>query len=371
MEKKEKCIITVMNTISETSMPFNEFVLYRNEKYPDIKQAVIVCSKTKPVTINNLPNNIDFYFTGFHLGKIRRILTGIYKKNKSEGIPVIVHLHQPRSGLIFYLASIFTGINKKVLFTVHSTFQMRNLKWKIMSVINSILANKVTIVSHTAYDSYPKWMKKIKGSRIEPLANGVDLERIDSILPDENHETQTEDVKTLIYVSRMAPFKNHLFLLKVLANLQNYKLVLIGEEDKEGRIRDFIQNHQMDCKVEITGLISRNEVFARLSKADIYVSPSLVEGLPVSVLEAMYTGLPIIISDIGPHKEIGKNIDSVKTVPLMEQKWVQVLQQYLEMDKPSLEAIGQRCKGSVQKYYSLTSMHQQYDRVYHNLFNEN
>ncbi|WHY76641.1 glycosyltransferase family 4 protein [Neobacillus sp. WH10] len=370
MEKEEKCIVTIMNTISETSMPFNEFVLYRNKKYPDVKQAVIVCSRTKPVTIQHLPDNIEFFFTGFNLRKIRRIITKVCKQNKTDGIQVAIHVHQPKSGLVFHMASIFSGFNKLVLFTVHSTFQLRDIKWKVMSVINSILANKVTIVSHTAYDSYPKWMKKIKGKRIVPLPNGVDLERIDSVIQDMKCEKKEEDVKTLIYVSRMAPFKNHLFLLKVLAKLQNYKLVLIGQEDKEGRIRDFINNNQMSSRVEMTGLISRNEVFARLKKADIYLSPSLAEGLPVSVLEAMYIGLPIIISDIGPHKEIGKYSHFIPTVPPEEQEWIQVLQQYLEMDRASLEAIGQECRWTAQKYYSLTAMHQQYDRIYNSLINE-
>lgn len=358
---ERKYIVTVINSVTETSMPYNEFVLYRFNVSPQDKQLVLVCSKSRPEGIA-VPNGLDLYFVGNSLNKIKKIMKQVEKECKSNGMKLIIHLHQPKSATLFNLSTLVKNYRKRAVFTVHSLFDAYDSKNKFLSVLSALLARKVTCVSKASYNHYPALIKKIKGNDMIPLRNGVDLKRIENVI--HSDEVHTTSVKTLIYVARMIPIKNHEFLIKVFSKLNGCRLVLIGAEDKNGEIRKIVEAEKLSDRVEFAGLIPRDEVFRKLKQADIYVSPSTVEGLPVSVLEAMYVGLPVVISDIEPHQEIGIYNKNVTTLPIDETKWIESLNNYINMDRKSLKQMGNACKECAEKHFSLDSMLKQFDELY-------
>lgn len=361
-----KHIVTVLNSVAETSMPYNEFVLYRHHHIPaDDRQTVIVCAKSVPDSIK-IPEGLRVYCVGNNGQRIRAIMRQIENECKTEGRKLIVHLHQPRSAAVFNLSTLMNNYRRNTIFTVHNMFIAYSRKNKVASVASAMSAAKMTFVSEAAFEYYPAWTKKLKRDNMEVLLNGVDLKRIDRVTSSADEE-KDHDLKSLIYVARMIPVKNHKFLIDVLSQLNSCKLILIGSEDKEGEIKKLVAAKGLSDRVEMTGLIPRDEVFKRLKQADIYVSPSLVEGLPVSVLEAMYAGLPVISSDIQPHLEIGNKSDSVATIRLEKQEWVDKLNQYLAMDDESLRKIGIDCQRCAQDHFSLEGMLERYDKLYERL----
>lgn len=359
-----KHIVTVINSVSDTSMPYNEFILYRYGIGAHDKQTVIVCSPSIPDNIE-IPDGLRLYCVANSGKKIRAIMRRVEKECNTEGAKLIIHLHQPRSAALFNLSTLFLNYRPKTIFTVHSLFGAYNTGNKLLSAFSSLLASKVTFVSQSSFERYPELIRKIKKDNALVLLNGVDLKRIDSVVAPAGD--QKDDLKRLIYVARMIPTKNHEFLLKVFARLKLCRLVLIGTEDEKGDIRKMIAARHLGDRVEILGLIPREEVYRRLKQAHIYVSPSSVEGLPVSVLEAMYAGLPAVVSNIPSHMEISRHCSGIAALELHENEWAEVLNSYLDMDKESLQQIGAKCKSCAQENFSLDAMIRRYDQLYEKL----
>lgn len=100
-------------------------------------------------------------------------------------------------------------------------------------------------------------------------------------------------------IGRLSPQKNHSFLVKVLVSLcalkPNAFLVIVGEGELQDEITSLAELMGVKDKVLFAG--AQNDIQAWLSSFDVFAFPSLYEGLPVSLLEAQFNGLPCVISD--------------------------------------------------------------------------
>lgn len=101
------------------------------------------------------------------------------------------------------------------------------------------------------------------------------------------------------HVGRFSPQKNHDFLIDIFSELckehSNYKLLLVGNGELEEKIRKKCADKGLRDKVIFAGV--RSDIPAVLSAMDVFVFPSLYEGMPNTVIEAQATGLPCVISD--------------------------------------------------------------------------
>jgi glycosyltransferase involved in cell wall biosynthesis len=355
-------VITIVNTISETSMPINEFVIYRSAHNYPIKQSLIVCSNGNPQNVS-IPENINVRFVGYSIKKMRQAVKQLTKGPNQDS--VIVHLHQERSALLFYLSSVGMHLRHKTIYTVHSTYSSRDFKYKLLSCMATFLAGYVTCVSESAYQEYSSFIRKIKKKKILPITNGVDIERIDSIFPSATNIRN--NTKRLFYVARMIPIKNHAFLLSVMNELPDHELILIGAEDPEGEIRQLVKDYGLDGKVTFTGLIPRDDVFRLLEPGAIYVSPSKVEGMPVSVLEAMRFGIIPILSQIIPHKEVADKCQHVKTLEFEKTLWVQEIKKISLQSDNTIQLISETIRKETKEQFSLDVMHKKYMDLYKKL----
>lgn len=351
-------VVTVVDSLSVTSMPVNEFVIYRSIHNYNIEQVLIVINGDKPRDLI-IPKNIKLFFVNNSLIKIKSIVKKLETNAKKNNTKVVYHLHNPKSALIFFIAAFSLKIRNRTLFTIHSTYVDRDIKYKLVSCLCALLAKFVNTVGKSAYNGYPSFIKYIKGKHFITVQNGVDIERIDKII---NCSNKKKDISTLICVGRMIPLKNHSFLIRVLSNLPEYKLILVGKEDNENRVRELARNLKVIDRVEFCGLIPREKVFEKLAMSRLYLSSSIVEGLPVSVLEAMRVGLVPILSDIEPHKEIKEKCSEIEVLPLNEKLWVEKIKNISDLENKS-----KVIKEKVKEKFSLENMHEKYLEIYQKL----
>jgi glycosyltransferase involved in cell wall biosynthesis len=112
----------------------------------------------------------------------------------------------------------------------------------------------------------------------------------------------------VIQVSRLVPEKRQLDLIKAFkaARLPGWKLLLVGGAQGSQRYADLVrQEIAADDSIVNTGFLSPPEVQELLMHAGIFALPSSHEGLPISLLEAMKMGTPVVASDIPANREMG------------------------------------------------------------------
>lgn len=242
------------------------------------------------------------------------------------------------------------------------------MKYKISSCVCALWANYTNCVSEAAYNDYPGWTRAIKGKRMGAILNGIDCKRIERALAGEQRPDDFYDMKRMVCIDRIIPIKNQKFIVGLLKYLPDMKLTLVGMEDKEQAIRKLAEKDGVIERVEFTGLLPREDVYKHIYQNGLYVTASIVEGLHLSVLEAMRVGAIPLISDIPAHREIAANSEGLfKPLPLDEELWIKKIKEYQSMDKTALEQLSSQLALTAEKHFSLEKMHDEYDAVYNKI----
>lgn len=121
----------------------------------------------------------------------------------------------------------------------------------------------------------------------------------------------TEKRSTILMLSYLDPVKGHIFALKALKTIVEqgefeFKLRIVGTGHYEKQIRQFVSSHQLNTYVDFVGPVKylSSAYFQEFSSADMFLHPSVTtredkEGIPGSLVEAMFAGLPVISTNHG------------------------------------------------------------------------
>lgn len=141
-----------------------------------------------------------------------------------------------------------------------------------------------------------------ESGRCKITNNGVDTETLKTRAKMRDiyrKELGVTDSPVFGHVARFIPIKNHEFLIDVFANLvrelPNAQLLLLGDGPTRPKIENKVKELHLEKNVHFLGV--RSDVSELLAAMDVFVFPSIKEGLPVSVVEAQATGLPVLLSE--------------------------------------------------------------------------
>lgn len=235
--------------------------------------------------------------------KFRKILNSYKLMKRLLNIDYdFIYLHTPIAAFITRLAIKRNRIKTKVIYFVHGFhFHSKSniFSWLFYYPIEKNLAyvtdQFITINQEDTFitqNNFKKPTKKLDGV-------GVDFEKFH--WSDYNEE---KPELIIISVGELNKNKNHQFLIESLAKskFENWKLLICGEGPKKTYLENLIQKKFLQNKIFLMGYCDKvSDIF---SQADIYVHASKREGLPVSVIEAMYYGLPVIASDIRGNRDL-------------------------------------------------------------------
>lgn len=256
------------------------------------------------IFIKNLENkNIEIVELDKKIGFDLSIIYKLYKVLKKYKPDVInTHLY-----VVPYL--IIPALLKKIKVKVHTVHSIasKELSSKFKKIIMKISYTCCGFVPIGISDYVKKSILKeyrLKENNVECIYNGIDTNKF----PLTNNYIHNNQI-IFINVARLNEAKNQILLIEafklVKEKVNNTKLHIIGD----GELRDKIEEKiiELDLKNDVILRGKREDINAELNKANVFVLSSNYEGLPLSVLEAMSCGLPIVSTNAGGVIDIVKN----------------------------------------------------------------
>jgi glycosyltransferase involved in cell wall biosynthesis len=152
---------------------------------------------------------------------------------------------------------------------------------------------------------------KIPENKVSTIYNGVDLNRFEHLDPSISLSVRMElgipsNAPTIGCVGRLHQQKGYPFLLEAIKTVRNQipdiQLLIVGSGKMEIELKSIVKKLDLSDSVTFTG--ARTDIPAILSSLDLFVLPSLWEGHPLVLLEAMATGLPVVATQVGGNPEV-------------------------------------------------------------------
>ena len=290
-----------------------------------------------------------------HTGKITPLtLLGVMRKISAIK-PDIVHAHM---GAVAY-AVPWTGLhNKPLVITVHTKPEKAFSKANEYMVRRALNRHNTMLVA-VSEDNYYK-VRDYFGllNNICYINNGINIDRFKSV---------DHDGFVFINVARQDENKNQAIIIRAFSRLNKEnpksKLFLIGDGPCHEELIKITEELYLTSKIVIPGQIAAPEEY--YAQADVYVQSSHREAMPLSVLEAMATGLPIISTDVGGLTDVIK--DNGYIVPDNdEEELYNAMHRISKLDHESF-AVMSRSSKDISKMYSSDKMAEEYSTLYKTL----
>ncbi|WP_040508643.1 glycosyltransferase family 4 protein [Gluconobacter morbifer] len=228
--------------------------------------------------------------------------------------PDVLHGHMPISGILARFAGRLCGV-RVVAYTCHGFLfnQPGPLRRRLLSLVLEALAGRITDLYMTVSREEAQDARRLHlNSHPVAIGNGRDPERYHP-----NRRTRLRirqdlgvpnDRPVVIVVSRLVRHKGHPELLRAMEDVPDAELWVAGERlpsDHGDDLEEAFERARSRLGPRLKLLGYREDVAELLAAADVFALPSHFEGLPMSVIEAMLTGLPVVATDVrGPREQV-------------------------------------------------------------------
>lgn len=248
----------------------------------------------------------------YHVPKIKRLdistMQGIGNIITKRNIHIVNAHHFMPMVYSFYGSKIANSC--KLIYTEHAKSEVEKISWRWQKIGSYLLNRSDAAVGVTEEVSETIQNKfKLPRSKVFAIKNGVNLDAYTGSTNKKELRKQlgiAEDEKIIGIVANLKKIKNHIFLLKAFDELtksnNKVKLLLIGQgfkddpENTESELRSFVKKNGLKGKVLFLGY--RSDIPELLNIIDIFCMTSFKEGLPLSLIEAMAAGLPVVGTDV-------------------------------------------------------------------------
>jgi glycosyltransferase involved in cell wall biosynthesis len=223
-------------------------------------------------------------------------------------VPDLVHAHSTKAGFATRLCAAILGF-KAVVFTSHGwAFNEAETEWKRRAYeFAERYAAKVTTKIICVSEYHRSLALRCNVGRPDQLVvipNGIDPGLFPGAKGDEiRKEFSLNGHAVIVVVSRLAPPKDFTTLLKAATLLPDKcKLLIVGDGELRQKTEGLIKDLGLGSKVTLTG--NRTDIPDFLSASDVFALSSLSEGLPITIIEAMMSALPVVATNVGGVPEL-------------------------------------------------------------------
>lgn len=280
----------------------------------------------------------------------------------------VVHVHAPASGMVVAATYLRRRRSRRdLVLTVHNSWQNFRLRNRLFLRFLLAFFPVVVACGQAAHESMPAAIRRRHRDKISTVQNGVDLARIDSVLAHEPARRAPGPGRRVLSVNRLIPLKDPASVVNayLACSTPDDRLVMVGDGPLRRTLEIRARSRLPQSVIEFTGLIPRDQVYLRMRQADVFVSASRGEGLPVALLEAMAAGCPVVATDIAPHREVAALTPGVRLVAVGDTAGLErALRRTLELPKEERDRLGAQMRQCVEQHFSVDAMNAEYGRTY-------
>lgn len=270
--------------------------------------------------------------------------------------PDIVHMHSSKAGIIGRL--VISSKNRKLFYTPHGysflkqdDSAIKRFIYKSIEKLATMYKRRCKIIA-CSKGEYTETLKLTKNCTY--VNNGVNTGEIDKIIKDITPEKINTNNLKICTVGRIGFQKNPQLFNEIAKKFPQYAFTWIGD----GELKESLTSKN----IEITGWASRENVLKQLCENDIFILPSLWEGLPIALLEAMYLGKICIVSNVIGNRDVIKNGKNGFVCDNLNE-YENVLNSIID-NKVAIKEIQENVIGDTKNNYTITNMCKKYKEIY-------
>jgi glycosyltransferase involved in cell wall biosynthesis len=285
--------------------------------------------------------------------------------------PLLIHSHMIHANLLARMTRLFVKV-PVLICTAHSITEggrPRELAYRL----TDSLADITTQVSEAGKQRYIQ-VGAVPPHKIVCIPNGIDTSRFQPN-PTVRQAVREQlgcapDAFVWLTVGRLEPVKNHLKLLcafrEVAAVHPHARLLIAGQGPLQAAIEQRIAELGLAERVHLLGV--RRDIPDLLNATDAFVLPSLWEGMPLTLLEASATALPIVATDVGGNAEVVLEGETGYLVPVKDtEALAQAMLRVMNLSEADRSAIGQAGRAQVVQNFDLERVIDRWEALYREL----
>lgn len=311
------------------------------EEFEKLTKVIVVGKRWK----------IDLFF-------LIRLISVIWKEK-----PDILQTFMFTSNTWGRIAGILSGVSVIVACERSTDLWKKNYHFFIDRFLG-FFTDKIVCNSYSVKSRYEKKLGQIS-RKLMVIRNGIDLERfsVTSIKPIQKKE------KIVLTASRLSFEKGIQFFIEaaktILGKTKDVRFLIAGEGEMRIELEGLVKKYQIQENVIFTGFVK--DIQNLIAESDVVVLPSLWEGLPNIVIEAMAMKKPVVATDVGGTNEIIKDGENGFLVPCgNSEKLAEKIMELLLNENLSKE-FGEKGFEFVRKNYDISVMVSSYESLYKSL----
>lgn len=309
--KKVLFTATVDSHILHFHIPYLQY--FHEQGY----EVHVATNGTEEIPFCDVKHTVSFERSPFKANNIKAIkqLKEIIDKEKFN----IIHCHTPMGSVVTRLAAkqARKKYNTKVMYTAHGFHFFKGapiINWILFYPVEKYLSKYTDCLITINEEDYTLAKNKFHAKKVELVHGvGVDEKKFQlNMSEEEKHNLRKQlglqdDDFVLIYVAELNKNKNQMMLIQAMQQItdKTIKLLLVGKGELQEYYKQQVKQMHLDKNIIFTGY--RKDIPQLLKISDLCVATSKREGLPVNIIEAMMSGLPIIATNCRGHRDLIKN----------------------------------------------------------------
>ena len=338
---------------------------------------------------------------GIQVFVLTRRFEGLPEYEVIEGIPVhrkIRTIELPFLWGICFIVSVFIFLYKRRKeYTIIHCHIVQEFQTIIAVIFKYLFKKKVIVKMSSSGDTsdlkvlkdgmfgklFFRWVRHVdvivsvcKKSSMEILKNGFSKERVVEIPNGVDIKKFTKgtdkakrEQRNITFIGRLDSYKGVDFLLNgfkgLLSKVNSVRLVIVGDGPDETKFINMARDLAIQNVVNFKG--RREDILSELYKTDIFVLPSLSEGMSNVLLEAMACGLPVVATLVGGNGDLIKDrYNGILIPPRDSTRLSEVLLELLENEE-LVQRLGKEARKTIERNYSIDQVVDKYIKLYNQL----